>query len=568
MAQVDVAIVVALEEEFEEFRKLLSTELTPISDQEYGGYDYSFESDSSTSHYRCVARVIGNKGPEGASLFADRMISRWNPTAIVMVGIAAGLHQDVRLGDVLVAEQVDAYLAETKAIPRGESDWTFNHRGKVFHGDHAFLQEIANLRFAHGPAFDNWQQAGGHELTTGLSAVDHQRLLDEAVLRHKPELMRVHLASGPVVGAARAFSDWLHNRNENIKALEMEAAGFVESAWSRASPVRALVIRGVSDLGDARKAKFDAIGGGFFRRLAMRNATRLLLTLLRAGVLTVRSEEDVKNQSKPQPVRRKLSGQTLLPASEPKIVVTDRWRNPIDGTVLLRIPASTFTMGSSPRWLADHGYTTNEGVAAEWESHTVRLSEFWIARTPVTNSQYRVFCQATGHPVPARFDDANFNGDDHPVIGISWWDAAAYLKWAKMDFPSEAQWERVATGGVGRHFPWGNDLPEVEHCNFHRTHPGTTPVARHVKGASLEEVLDLSGNVLEWCRDDARAYMPGEATDPLGPIETAFSAIRGGSFARPASQCRASYRDRRKKVDNWGSTGLRAAIDQIPGIVK
>lgn len=63
------------------------------------------------------------------------------------------------------------------------------------------------------------------------------------------------------------------------------AAGLAQAAHRRIDPVRTLVIRGISDLGDERKRELDRTDGGAIRRLAMRNATRFLWALLDAGIL-------------------------------------------------------------------------------------------------------------------------------------------------------------------------------------------------------------------------------------------------------------------------------------------
>jgi nucleoside phosphorylase len=281
---VDLVVLVALEEEFEQLRALVPR-MTPVPDPKHGGYDYQFEVGPAGARYRCVARLIGNMGPERAGLFTDRLIARWRPAVVVMVGIAAGLHDDVRLADVVVAEQVDAYLAETKAVPEGREGWALQPRPRVFHGDHALLQEVANFRFVHAAIHDTWRGVGARDLEAQVGAAAREQLVSEGLLAAEPGLLRVHLASGPVVVAVDAFARWLRGHDSSVKAVEMEAAGLVEAAATRAEPIRALVIRGISDLGDERKSKLDAIGKGGLRRLAMRNATRLLLALLEAGVV-------------------------------------------------------------------------------------------------------------------------------------------------------------------------------------------------------------------------------------------------------------------------------------------
>ena len=110
--------------------------------------------------------------------------------------------------------------------------------------------------------------------------------MEEGLVRGAPSITDAHLASGPVVGAAQQFTEWLRSkRDRNLKALEMESAGLMAAAVRRVEPARTLIIRGISDYGDKRKEQLDKVGEGALRRYAMRNATRLLFHLLETGVL-------------------------------------------------------------------------------------------------------------------------------------------------------------------------------------------------------------------------------------------------------------------------------------------
>lgn len=283
----DVGILIALEEEFEQFKALLDAKCHPERDHEHGGYDYIVELGRGRP-YRCVVRLLGDMGPQPAELATERLIRRWQPALLVNIGIAAGIHQDVHLGDVVIAEQTDAYAATAKAVPAGEDQWTFEHRGRVYHGDHAILEEVRHFRFVHDEIYAAWRQAGKQDIGRLASELQDSGQREElaAMLRLEgPDLHRAHLASGPVVGASRSFADWLRRRDQTIKALDMEAAGFVEAAIRRRNPTMTLVIRGISDRGDEHKSSIDAVARGAVRRIAMGNATRMLLALIDAKVL-------------------------------------------------------------------------------------------------------------------------------------------------------------------------------------------------------------------------------------------------------------------------------------------
>ena len=94
-------------------------------------------------------------------------------------------------------------------------------------------------------------------------------------------------------------------------------------------------------------------------------------------------------------------------------VATDTIINETDGTELIRIPAGEFLMGS------------DDGPDNERPQQRVHLDEYYIARHPVTNAQYRRFLDATGHDKPRNWDEKRFNQPNQPVVTVSWRDAIA-----------------------------------------------------------------------------------------------------------------------------------------------
>jgi len=127
----------------------------------------------------------------------------------------------------------------------------------------------------------------------------------------------------------------------------------------------------------------------------------------------------------------------------------------------------------------------------------VRVAPFFLQQHEVTNAEYRRFDPRHDSGAPA----------DHPVVGVSWYDAMAYAAWLGGSLPSEAQWEFAARGPVGRTYPWGNEKPSRTRANYDHQGSGdgrelgTAPVGSFPEGATPERVHDLAGNVWEWCRD-------------------------------------------------------------------
>lgn len=134
------------------------------------------------------------------------------------------------------------------------------------------------------------------------------------------------------------------------------------------------------------------------------------------------------------------------------------------------------------------------------EKDTVELSEFYITRVPVTNAQYKVFVDATGHRLPKHWQGGAIppGQEAHPVVWVSWEDAQAFCAWAGVRLPSEEQWEKAARGTDGRTYPWGEAAPDEQRCNFNGYEGSTTPVGNYPAGASPYGVLDMAGNVWEW----------------------------------------------------------------------
>ena len=206
--------------------------------------------------------------------------------------------------------------------------------------------------------------------------------------------------------------------------------------------------------------------------------------------------------------------------------------------MLVPVPGGVFTLGAED-------LTEEDGPV-----HRVRLSPFWIAKHPVTNSQYRRFLEANpGYRKPAFWGEESFNPGPQPVVGVSWEDAVAYCNWSGLVLPTEAQWEATARGADGRRYPWGDEDPTPEHANFAALVGKTTPVGSYPAGAGPYGTHDMIGNVAEWCADvlDPEAYskLHDRHADPLiSSGEPSFRVLRGGSWLDSAHHLPAALRNR------------------------
>ena len=260
-----------------------------------------------------------------------------------------------------------------------------------------------------------------------------------------------------------------------------------------------------------------------------------------------------------------------------------------DNHVLVYIPAGEFTMGS------------DEGLPNEQPVHKVFLDGYWLAKHPVTVGQFRQFIAKTDYVTDAEKGqgswqywegrwivrlDGNWKntyfeqGEDHPVVSVSWNDAMAYCDWLsqelELDFllPTAAQWEKGARGTDQRPYPWGPEIPDGTRANYadinfwkkyDNSRPAdqsiddgyveTSPVGSYPAGASPYGLLDMAGNVWEWCydvyADDTYATSPDR--NPLGPPATDRSdqdrVDRGGG----------SWTDRSGHITPEGGHNLRSA---------
>jgi formylglycine-generating enzyme required for sulfatase activity len=197
------------------------------------------------------------------------------------------------------------------------------------------------------------------------------------------------------------------------------------------------------------------------------------------------------------------------------------------GAVMVYVPAGTFQMGSTRE--VDPVRRDED----ERPVHTVHLDAFWIDRTEATNARY-ARCVADGRCTQSPYaDDPAYGGEDHPVVGVSWHDAAAYCAWAGARLPTEAEWEYAARGPAGNAYPWDDEPLTCERAEFSgcSEYPGgTVPVGSFPAGASWCGALDMLGNAAEWVADWYGPYPARPQTNPTGPKTGEARVLRGGSW--------------------------------------
>ena len=275
-----IVVLIALDEEFREFLDIANDYGKAILSKSIsnGQYYYEFEVLNKTTKnpISIVAKLIGDMGPEIAASATSAVLSDMSPSLIVSLGISASLSSDIGLCDVAVANQIDSYGANLKAGPSSTQDkFELKHRGNVYRTPHVLLEEVANFEFAHSKDFAIWgEQCKNDCLNCSISSNS-----PVCTIVGPPRTHRVHLASGPFLGASNAFREWVQLRDGTLKVLDMEAAGIVSVASNRVKPIPLLAIKGISDRGDENKAELDLSSKQIFRKISMRNATRYMFAL-------------------------------------------------------------------------------------------------------------------------------------------------------------------------------------------------------------------------------------------------------------------------------------------------
>jgi len=273
------------------------------------------------------------------------------------------------------------------------------------------------------------------------------------------------------------------------------------------------------------------------------------------------------------------------------------------------IPAGAFTMGTReqdiPGLMEKYG-----GDKSRYKYETPQHEEksitraYLIGKYPVTNAQYNAFVQAGGYAnaqywqeaiARAYWKDGKFKGwrdeeprvgaynfgapfnlDNHPVVGVSWYEAVAFCRWLdeklkakseklkvwragrveeiqlptsnfQLRLPTEAEWEKAARSGDMRIFPWNGELTP-QHSNYSETKIGATgAVGIFPAGASPYGLLDASGNVWEWCStkwiENYKGY--DKKIKERESLEgDDLRVLRGGAFYNESSRVRAASRFR------------------------
>jgi formylglycine-generating enzyme required for sulfatase activity len=233
---------------------------------------------------------------------------------------------------------------------------------------------------------------------------------------------------------------------------------------------------------------------------------------------------------------RRLDFDTRLYAADAIGLAGDPRLDLNDPAYWVRVEGGPFWMGAQK---ADPNGRNYDRHARKDESpvHEEKVRLFAMGRYPVTVLNYLQFVEGGGYG-QEKFWTAGGYGEysepqnwqrqlgypNRPVVGVSWFEAAAYCVWAGGRLPSEAEWECAARAGSrGARHPWGDESPDEHHANTEGGPLHPTPVGLYPRGATASGIQDLAGNCWEWVADLWRDDYQAEPSEE-GRV------IRGGSW--------------------------------------
>jgi formylglycine-generating enzyme required for sulfatase activity len=278
---------------------------------------------------------------------------------------------------------------------------------------------------------------------------------------------------------------------------------------------------------------------------------------------------------------------------------------------MVPVPGGTCRLGSTPaqveRWNKEGSTTWYNN---ELPQHEVILPTFSISKYPVTNVQFRRFREAKGYErqefwtpqgwawrrgeyepdlsyiadedlrrrvkewldqrkqrdKPFFWDTQPWNLSNRPVVGVTWFEAAAYCQWLSQEtgtqyrLPTEAEWEYAARGSSSWEWPWG-DTFDPARANTSESDLGqTSPVGLFPGGETWCGAQDMAGNVWEWCRSLYKPY-PYRADDSReDPQAAGARVLRGGSWSGDQGLARCAFRVGGSPADFLGDIGFRVVF--------
>jgi len=279
--EVDFAIITALDLECQavvcrlQSHKIQTFEATDIRTYHRG----VVPTENSNGSYEIVVVLLPSMGNEPSTAATTDVIQQFNPSYVLMVGIAGGIPQDdLALGDVVVADQIILY--EYAKETEGES----MPRHRVYPASSLLLERVRNFWDAR------WATEVGLRRPKGamrlvpyrncqLSWLPRRLRRPKGAMRLVPKHFVGPIATGSKIVASRLFRENLVAQWPKLHAVEMESGGVAVAAWQRPHPLNWLVVRGISDWADPGK---NVDQGEGWREYAANSAAAYVMAFLRS----------------------------------------------------------------------------------------------------------------------------------------------------------------------------------------------------------------------------------------------------------------------------------------------
>lgn len=279
VALIDFAILTALTEEFRYLRSLLP----PLEEVSEGITWYRTRLASvSGDNYEIVLAHQDKMGPLDALSLTRAVIDRWDPSHIMLVGIAGSFHKEVKLADVIVGQQVFYYdLAKA-------TDGILKYRPEGYPGSVSLVRQIHAISVSQDETAE-WRRVARESARSkipNLTIKNNDRLerARSALDAHNPSIHVGTVASGSLVIEDPKKKEELLQLHGKLLGTEMEGAGVMHASFfHEEAPKSAIIIKGISDMANKNKAMTDGIR--FWRELASENSVRLALSIIKRGRL-------------------------------------------------------------------------------------------------------------------------------------------------------------------------------------------------------------------------------------------------------------------------------------------
>jgi len=224
-----------------------------------------------------------------------------------------------------------------------------------------------------------------------------------------------------------------------------------------------------------------------------------------------------------------------------------------------------------------------------YHRRTVDVEPVFIDRYPVTNLEYQQFVDnggydemaiwdeevlpamldfvdRSGHPGPRRWREGHFTPgeENHPVVGVCWYEAVAYARWVGKRLPTDAEWYKAACWPVTispgnwlqRMYPWGNAFERTRANVWGSGLDRIVAVDRFPEGMSVGGVHQLIGNVWEWMSGPF-----GSADDNSLALPVPMKSIRGGAFnSYFEKQATCQFQSGENPISRKDNIGFRLAL--------